>query len=626
MPPIDVETPFDAGRFFGAMLEKTNLVVYLKDSDGRYIYVNPRYEALSGVPARLILGKKDADLFPPAVAELFRTQDAEVAARRGPMQFEEAIPLPSGTLSFVTEKFPLLDASGRVYAVGGFCAEVTAQDRRARESEDETQTLMKAIPDIFYRLDARMNLVDWNKVFEEVSGYGPQELKGMNALEFFRQDKGAIADGIREAVEKGHAFREGRFLTRDGRELPYFWSGAALRHPDGSLRGLVGVGRDLAARKREDRNLLTIQKLESLGLMAGGIAHDFNNLLTTVLGNLSLLQDGGALAPEHREVVERTLNAALKARHLTKQLLTFSKGGAPQKTVSPVAPLLREASMFVSSGSNAKCVFEFAEHLPLVEVDRGQLAQVVHNLVINAQQAMPEGGVIEVQADSVEVCADGPGSPPAGRYVRVVVKDSGPGIADEDLDKVFDPYFTTKREGRGLGLATSRSIVEMHGGRISIASRAGAGATVTILLPARPDAQVPPDPAAARASGGSGRVLVMDDEPEVAFVLAYILKKLGYATQSVCDGAKALEAYCAAREKDPFCAVVMDLTIQGGMGGKEAVKKLLALDPKAKVIVSSGYSDDRTLSDYAAHGFAASLSKPYTVAEVAQALAAVLAV
>ncbi|TBR21100.1 PAS domain-containing sensor histidine kinase [bacterium] len=727
---------------FAGLLSHTRLVVYLKDLSGRYLFVNKRYEELSGAPAAFIIGKTDRDLFPPEVAGLFAAQDAAVAAKGAPAEFEETIPLPGGVFSFITEKFPLKDADGRIWAVGGFCTETTLQQRRAEESlaaERErarvtlrcigdgvvsadtdgvvltvnpaaegmlgrsggelvgrslaevlppsagdpprltiprgdgsrcvchvrtapvadrnglpvgsvvsmrdmtaveaahealdgalrrTRTIMKAIPDIFYLLDADMRLADWNEVLETVSGLTPAQLRGRHALEFFKSDKDVAAEGIADAVSRGQTLREARFLTGDGREIPYFWSAAALRDAEGKLLGLVGVGRDITEAKREEAGRLTVQKLESLGLLAGGIAHDFNNLLTGIIGNISLLAGSAGLAPEDRDVVAATLRASSKAKNLTLQLLTFAKGGAPQKKTLAVGPLLREAADFVGRGSSVRCDLCVEDGLPLVEADEGQLSQVVHNLIINARQAMPAGGVVSVSARTAELKAGEVRGLRAGPAVRIDVTDRGHGIPEEHLGRIFDPYFTTKREGRGLGLATSRSIVEMHGGAMSVFSRPGEGATFTIHLPASSSTEAPPPaPSPASPAEGSGRILVMDDEEEVVKVLERILRKLGYRPESVFDGETAVAAYRKALAGgEPYRAVVMDLTIPGGMGGRAAAARILAVDPAAKLIVSSGYSNDDTLSDYALHGFSGSLSKPYSVYEVAEALTRVLAV
>ncbi|HBG05528.1 MAG: hypothetical protein A2075_04570 [Geobacteraceae bacterium GWC2_58_44] len=370
--------------------------------------------------------------------------------------------------------------------------------------------------------------------------------------------------------------------------------------------------------RKARHDLMKNQKLESLGVLAGGIAHDFNNILTAVFGNISLarfqLHDPDRAAKR----LEDAEHAIVRASDLTRQLLTFARGGEPVKKVIQVNLLVQEAAAFVLHGSNVRCEYLLAEDIHPVEADEGQLSQVIHNLVLNAVQAMPMGGTTTIGTEKVST-ADG------AQFVRILVADTGAGIAEEDLLKIFDPYFTTKSQGSGLGLATCYSIVKKHGGKIRAESVPGRGSRFIISLPASKHEYVADPGEPEPAFHGTGRLLVMDDNGEVRATAQELLKEMGYAVEVAEDGAEALGAYLRAREEGaPFSVAILDLTIRGGMGGKETMEQLLKIDPAVKAIVSSGYSNDPVLANYREHGFQAVLAKPYLSREMSKVLKKVL--
>jgi CheY-like chemotaxis protein len=369
-----------------------------------------------------------------------------------------------------------------------------------------------------------------------------------------------------------------------------------------------------------EEELLKSKKLESVGILAGGIAHDFNNILTAVLGNLSLARERIA-DHEVKKTLEAAEEATTQAKNLTQQLLAFSRGGAPIKEAASVKELLPETVAFVLRGSNVEPVFHLPPDLWPVEVDKAQISQVINNLVINAKQAMPAGGVIEVSAKNLVLGPDEISGLSAGKYITMSIKDTGEGIPKENLAKIFDPYFTTKPGGSGLGLTTTYYILQRHGGHISVESDVGVGSTFYVYLPASKT------PAAGRKKGlpklffGKGNILVMDDEEVIRKAAESMLNYLGYKVELVQNGWLALDVFRrAAKDGKPFDAVVMDLTVPGGMGGKEAITQLLEIDSKVKVIVSSGYSDDPIMSEYQKHGFRGVLVKPYKLEDLSRAI------
>jgi len=394
---------------------------------------------------------------------------------------------------------------------------------------------------------------------------------------------------------------------------------AKLRAANASLR------REMEERRRAEDELLKARKIESLGLFAGGIAHDFNNLLAAIMGNISIVRTmlGGSAREE--ELLAEAEKACFRARDLTGQLLTFSKGGLPIKRLTRLRTLLRETMEFVLRGSPVQGSFDIHGDLWDVEADRGQISQVVHNLVINAVQAFQGSGAIRLAAANVLPGDALPAGLAPGRYVRIAVSDNGPGIPAQNLDRVFDPYFTTKSTGSGLGLSVCYSIIMKHGGRIHADSSPGEGTVFTIHLPAsleREEEALMTERGEARFSG---RVLVMDDEAAVAKVLARMLEKLGLEAVTVGDGEMALAAYRDAQSKGKqFDAVVTDLTIPGGMGGRDAISLLLAEHPGARAVASSGYSNDPVMANFTEYGFMDVLPKPFALDDVVRVMGRVL--
>jgi signal transduction histidine kinase/ActR/RegA family two-component response regulator len=395
---------------------------------------------------------------------------------------------------------------------------------------------------------------------------------------------------------------------------------------DGHIYGGIEVVRDITARKKMTEEVLRAQKLESIGLLAGGIAHDFNNLLTALLGNVSLAKTYAGT--DTKKVVEKLAaaeKASLRAKDLTQQLLTFSKGGAPVKKVMYIKELLTDSCSFALRGTNVNCGYEFEEDLWPVDVDSGQFSQVIHNLALNADQAMPEGGIVSIKAENIVLDKKNPLSLIAGNYVRIAVNDQGVGIGHQDLAKIFDPFFTNKPGGSGLGLATAFSIIKNHQGHITVESTPGKGSTFVVYLPAADKQAVDIHKEDVRTYLGQGRILVMDDNEEVREIAAGLLSHAGYTVDLVNEGAEALSVYRQAQKTGKrFDVVILDLTVPGGMGGKEASEKILAVDPSAKIIVSSGYANDPIMADYSKHGFSGVVPKPYKVQELSKVVHDVL--
>ncbi len=427
-------------------------------------------------------------------------------------------------------------------------------------------------------------------------------------------------------------------------ESPLWWTSTRARAVMGSLAAavLLGVAWVVSLRRRVARQTAQIRdeleksarleaelvrssKLESLGVLAGGIAHDFNNLLTVVLGNISLVLSDRKVLPEDEHCLHESERAALRARDLTQQLLTFAKGGDPVRSAVLLPDIIREATAFALHGSRVRSDFDFVSGLWAAHVDRGQISQVVHNIVINAMHAMPAGGAVKISLRNESVVSAMSLPLPEGRYLHLTLRDSGTGISPNHLSRIFDPYFTTKQQGSGLGLATVYSIVKKHAGHISVDSVLGQGTTFHIWLPAASSTPVSSATAAPSTPRLTGRVLFMDDEPTVREMGVAMLRRLGLDVTAVPDGAAAIREYTAANaDRHPFSAVILDLTVPGAMGGAETAAELRRLDPAVRLIVSSGYSNDPIVARYKEHGFHGRVPKPYVFDQFAKVVASAI--
>lgn len=426
---------------------------------------------------------------------------------------------------------------------------------------------------------------------------------------------------------------KGQLQHKKGHSIAVEINKTPLSHQENQT--ILYIISDISDRLKIESQLLNARKLESIAALSGGIAHDYNNLLAVIIGNISLVQ---SLTPEDKvqSLLHEALEASNIAKELTQRLITFSKGGSPLRKVESLANLLLSATEFTLSGSNIRCDFAIAPDLWPVMIDKTQIGQALHNIVINACEAMPDGGKIEVRAENICGHDYGKGDD-KDNWVRVDIRDQGCGIPDDLLEKVFDPYFSTKemgtQKGMGLGLSIAYSIIEHHDGHIEVASRIKTGTTFSIFLPsAEESACALPDTTPAhtgtpkqKAIRGQGHILVMDDEDLVRELVGNILTHLGYTVSFSENGDQALEQYAKRlKERRPFDAVILDLTIRGGMGGRETMTKLLDLNPEVKVIVSSGYSQDPVMADHAHFGFKGVVVKPYDMYALSKVLHDVL--
>lgn len=382
------------------------------------------------------------------------------------------------------------------------------------------------------------------------------------------------------------------------------------------------IEQNKADRDRMEMELIRGQKLESLGVMVGGIAHDFNNILTAISGSISLAKM--YLKPEDKafQKLEQADKAFLQAKELTHQFLTFSKkGNAPMKKALELAGMIKDACEFALAGSKVQYETVIPEDLMQVHADRGQINQVINNLLINAKQAMPDGGTVRVKAENVVLRDDNGLHLKAGKYVKISVQDQGVGILEKNLLKIFDPYFTTKAEGNGLGLPTAYSIVKKHGGTITVDSTPNRGSVFSVFLPASEQTVHREVPRDKKTIGGKERILIMDDEENLRVLVGEMLESIGYKVSLAKDGEEAIESIRFASKSDnPFDAVILDLTVPGGIGGKDVIKELRKISPESKAIVSSGYTNDPVMLNFREYGFNEVIAKPYQIGDLSEVL------
>lgn len=503
----------------------------------------------------------------------------------------------------------------------------------SREKERLSVTL-SSIGDGVITTDTEGRIDSLNKVAETLCGWTQEEASGRSIEEVFllvdevsgktKQSpvKRAIEANCTVGLHKGTVL-----VTKNGQDVRHVSaSSSPIRDNNSIIIGVVLVFRDITQRKQMEDELLKAQKLESIGVLAGGIAHDFNNLLTAIMGNISLMKASGYKVEDVQKRLLEAEGACDKAKALATQLLTFSKGGLPDiKETASLEKVIRDTANFTMSGSELEFKFIVDRDVCPVEIDQGQMSQVFSNLLINASQAMSSEGKITIKLENTHSKKENGIPLTGGKYVKATIEDEGIGIPREYLTKIFDPYFTTKQHGSGLGLATSYSIIKNHGGHIAVDSELHVGTKFYVYLPS-----------AAKSNGasvdkeneivwGSGRVLVMDDKSEVLEAAGEMLSHIGYDVDYAKDGSEALKKYKTARKSGkPFDSVIMDLTIPGGMGGAEAMRKLQVIDPEVKVIVSSGYSSDPIMSKYEKYGFKAVLPKPYELKKLSSVLSHVL--
>ena len=611
-------------RVFQTIFDHSPLSIMYTDQSGIIRICNEKATRLFGAQREKLVGFSYRSIKNDRMREAIRK-----ALGGKKSSFEgEYLTVTGNVLTQMSANFsPSFSEDGSVSGVIGIFEDITDRvraEKSLKELEERFRLAFHTSPDSIAIAKMDGTFVEINEGFTELTGYTRDDTIGKSSLDIKIWDIPEDREIVIERLKKDGFIRnlESRFRLKDNSQKIALMSANIIM-----LQGtphILSVTKDITKLRETERahqalqlHISQTQKLESIGVLAGGIAHNFNNLLVSILGNIDL-----ALADLASKDIPRLLSeakrASLKAQGLTQQLLTFSEGGQPIKNEASIRHIIEDAAGMVLRESNVTCEYSMQEDLCKVEVDSRQISQVVQNIVMNAKEAMPNGGKILITCgnhsnDRYQIV-----SLPRGEYVKISIKDNGIGIPKNYIGNIFDPYFSTKQQGSGLGLSLSYSIVAKHGGRIFAESRQGEGTIFTFYLPALGQKEQIGETLAPRKKDNvQYRILVMDDEEIVRDVVKGMLEHLGHHTICAADGEQAVEKYKRAKNSDaPIDLIIMDLTIPRGMGGKEAVKEILAINPEAKVLVSSGYSTDPIMANYREYGFSGAMAKPYQLEDL----------
>ena len=650
IPPSDPERWFlDQTEVYRQILDAIADMVLVKGAQSRILWANKAFRDYYGMSQEELLNIVDATFSPVDATAQYVRDDAHVFSSGTVLDIpEEPVTRHDGRVQlFNTVKSPLRDPDGKVRMTVGVSRNITEQKRtqedlaRYREHlehlvaertdeltsvSDRLRTILAALVEGIIAADAAGKVELVNPAAESLTGWTSAEAKGHALADLLAlvPDSAAptLDGGALQDLARTRGRVTGQIRSRTGARQLVSLQAAPLLGGDGEFHGSVLVLRDIGLEREVADQRLRHQKLESVGLLAGGIAHDFNNILAGILGSVSVARSRLASGESVDDLLEHAEHACVRAQGLTTQLLTFARGGAPIKKVLTLEKTVREAAELALSGSAVKLDFSFAHGVAPVDADESQITQAVNNLVLNAKQAMPTGGRVAIRLENA-VVAPGDHLPLVpGSYVRITVADSGDGIAAENVAKVFDPYFTTRPGGTGLGLASVHSIVQRHGGHVALSSSPGAGATFSVFLPAAQTAAV--EPVAGSVSTRRvvrRKVLILDDDGSVRKAMAAMLSIDGHVAIVTAGSAEAFEAFDAARRDEaPFDAVFVDLTMPGDLGGLEVIRELRDREPSVKLVVMSGYSEDPVMANARELGLVGALQKPFGVAALREVL------
>jgi two-component system, cell cycle sensor histidine kinase and response regulator CckA len=592
-------------------------------ADFRFLEVNLAFEKHTGLKVGEVTGK--------TVREILPTTESYWLERYGKVALTGEAMIFSAYHKEVDKHFEISAFSPKDGQFAVIFNDITAREQMRMvlaESEEKFRALCNSSPIGIFMADSQGQIIYSNPRLEEISGLSTAEVLGNGWYRAIHPDD--REETLRlwgEMIATGCPYSfEPRLLTSLGMTPRMRILVNPIKDPNGRITGYVGTVEDITDLSQAREEMIKVQKLESLGIVAGGIAHDFNNILTGILGNISLAQRLVEEASKAHEPLKEAEKASERAVALSRQILTFAKGGDPVKKAVAVKYLVAESVSIALRGSNVQGVIDIPDGISAIEVDETQMLQALTNVVINAAQAMPNGGKLTVEAEQVSLANRNRLKLQQGEYVKITVSDQGCGIPDAILGKIFDPYFTTKPDGTGLGLASTYSIIAKHGGHVGAHSLPERGAAFTLHLPSCAETHAACDASQMATSEAGphqgGAILVMDDELIIRRIVAKMLECLGYRVTVCENGTEAISLFKAANDAGtPFEAVIMDLTIPGGMGGKEAARHLLAIDPLARLIVSSGYSNDPVMANFKSYGFCSVMPKPYKISDMSAVLA-----
>jgi len=619
-------------RKLSTAVEQSASSIIITDNCGNIEYVNPQFSKVSGYAQEEVIGKNSRELKFGKMSDAEYKRLSNTINNGGEWRGEFLNQKKNGELYWELATIsPIKDANKVTTHFIAVREDITdrrvAEDKLAEEKERLAVTL-GSIADGVVTTDISGKITLINKAAEKILETDSKDAlnKLIGGLFSVYDDisKKKVKNPVELVLSSGASYESAKpvvLVTKSGREKIIEDSGAPMRDVSGKIIGVVLVFRDITEKYKMQDEFYKSKKLESIGILAGGIAHDFNNFLTAILGNITLGKIYSNQNDKIYEILSEAEKACIKSKELTQQLLTFSKGGAPVKKIGSITSLLKDSIDFILRGSNVKSEYIEEEPPLAIEMDEGQINQVINNLVINAKQSMENGGLLTVRVENIQKKATDNLPIADGAYVKISIKDRGAGISKENLQKIFDPYFSTKEMGNGLGLSISYSIIQKHKGYITAESDIGKGATFYIYLPAIDVVYEKRDGDCNKVLKKSARALFMDDEELVREVAGKMLNFIGCEVEFASDGEEAIEMYKEAFENNKkYDLVIMDLTVPGGMGGKETIKALKAFDPNITAIVSSGYSTDQVMSDFKKYGFKGIIVKPYRIVDLSRVI------
>lgn len=624
----------ESRELYRDLFETAQVGIYRTTPDGQILAANPKLVEMLGYHTVEELSRINVE-DEGYGANYSRAHFKEMVEREGTVRgLESGWLRRDGSMLYVQENATAIrSVDGNVKYYAGTIEDVTDRieaETALKHSREHMAVTLRSIAEGVITTDIDQLVLSMNPTAERLTGWKEAEAVGRHLVDVFRLEDGddPLAGLRRHRKDRKTPlpFRaEGVLIASDQAKRTVTRIASILKGDDNELVGTVLVFNDVTEQRRLEAEAMRTQRVESIALLAGGIAHDFNNVLTSALGHTGMaIEEARAKGAISGHLVDAEA-ALMRARGLTRQLQTFARGGEPEKRPTSMEDVINESIFFILRGSNVRCDVEIEPGIRAVNVDPVQLGQVIQNLVMNADQAMPDGGVMTLAVKNKDICEPNRYGLPEGQYVSAVVTDTGMGIASDDIGRIFDPYFTTKSSGKGLGLAVSFSIVKNHDGALVVDSKVGEGTLFEILLPAEEQEPERPVVFSGRVDGAGRRILVMDDDPDVQKILKSMITALGFDVEVVPEGTTAIRRFREAQEGgSPFVAVFLDLTVPGGMGGQATLKTLRRLDPDVRAIVASGYSEDLIVAEAKKHGFHSSVTKPFRLEELARVLSEVI--
>jgi PAS domain S-box-containing protein len=608
----------DTNELLSLFIKHSPIYAYIKEvtsGQSKVIKASENFMEMIGVPGSQMKGKTMEELFPPEFAKKITSDDIKVVEEGIVVKLDENL----GERNYSTIKYPI--TQGEKTLLAGYTFDITEQknsENALKESEEKLRLFIEHAPVVIAMFDQKMQFIAASQRWMTYFDLQGINIIGRSHYEVFP----VLPDHLKDAHKRGLNGEniksdDETFESPEGSVQYVSWEILPWKTASGAVGGIIVFIEDNTERRRAEETLNNMQKLESLGILAGGIAHDFNNLLGGIFGFIDI----AAMQTKDSNITRylaQALNIIDRARGLTGQLLTFAKGGTPIKKLEALNPFIVDTVKFALSGSNVSSCYTIPENLWLCEFDKNQIGRVIDNIVINAQQSMPDGGMIEISAQNNTISENIHSKLKKGYYVSISIKDNGIGIPKNILSRIFDPFYTTKTKGHGLGLATCFSIMQRHGGCIDVESEPGKGSTFTIFLPANPESDSIENANKLVGHCGNGTFIVMDDEEMLRETIGLMLDTFGYTVIQAESGWDVITQL--QKEKESIVGMILDLTIPGGMGGKDAIAEIKKSAPEIPVFVMSGYSEDPVMAQPALYGFTASICKPFVIAQLSDLL------